>query len=933
MKRSRLKLLFCLLIVVLIAACRNDEPPPSPTAGPSSVDTPVDTPAATATPAAARGEEPAADAADQETAAETPAPAEERGIVYSIPFAVQPDGFGFRNYGPGYPEGDFTIAELRELFGDGVCSRVEEGGETCIPSAEAQQWIDDRNADMRAGHCIGFTVTSYRFAEGELRPADFSPAADAPFDLAQESPIMRNIALNGSLYWVKSVWSNEVSGAPRDIIDALIALGEPVDLSIFLPGLVGGHSLLAYGVEEVGPGQFHILVYDNNYPGEQLYVEVDYETDTWHYDQGAVNPNQTAVPYEGDATTETLRFIPLAAYDGAVCPFCPAEVEEDGEGDDEEAITLVSFLGQGEMLIETALGAIGSVAGEIINEIPGARLILLRGQLAADGVPDVALPAGVDYTVEFKGLERVSGMSPGLSLVVDHLAPAAENNRLSVAPDGRNIEFRAGGDQSPSLSVTLRQADASFKATLLGVDFTDGQTVTMGAPESGEGLELRSEDLDVADATLLITRLTDEDEAIFATTALDIKDGGGVTLAIDKWDGSGSIDLLKDDNGDGRYDDPPTDLSNEPLNEVLQDSDIDDIGDIIDTLSPFLGSRGLESILASLAEQELSGEEIGRILLPFQLTDEQLVEIIPPLDLPVPDVGELLFALRLEPERVDTVRTGLELEEADDAQLKDYYDNLVLYHQIILDWNFLNTDDLAQLIALLGERQLSAGQLVELLPRMGLSTDEIEYVLGGLQLSTADLAAIVGELGVNLPPTHTPTPAPTVTQTITITATAGTPVSGTATLTPTPTGTITATVAAGGTPAGTPTPASYPGALPTPTGTPDPYPYPGPAPSPTGSPGAYPGGPSPTPAFDSTAFCVGDDLRILPEEETWPAGTVIEIWANEELLFTGEIPPEDEEPLVVTLPGPDTWEMLYIAAEGDPERVPFRVISCPVVEE
>ena len=38
---------------------------------------------------------------------------------------------------------------------------------------------------------------------------------------------------------------------------------------------------------------------------------------------------EQAVPYEGDAATETLRFIPLAAYDSATCPFCPADDGED----------------------------------------------------------------------------------------------------------------------------------------------------------------------------------------------------------------------------------------------------------------------------------------------------------------------------------------------------------------------------------------------------------------------------------------------------------------------------------------------------------------------------------------------------------------------------------------------------------------------------
>ena len=923
---NRLRIVSIILLSgLLLVACRGDEPA-SPTAVPSP------TVAATDTPAAARGEPPAGEA---ETGAPAAAPAA-RGIIYSIPFAVQPDGFGFRNYGPGYPEGDFTIDELREQFGDGVCSRIEVDGEECIPSAEAQQWIDDRNADMRSGHCIGFTVTSYRFADGQLQPANFSASADAAFDIPQETPIMRAIALNGSLYWVKSVWSSEVAGAPRDIIDALIALGKPVDLSIFLPGLVGGHSLLAYGVAEVAPEQYHILVYDNNFPGQEAFVEVDYAANTWRYAQGAVNPDETAVPYEGDATTETLRFIPLSAYDATTCPFCPAGYNTDA---DEDAITLVSFLGQGEMLVKTALGAIGSVAGELINEIPGARLILLRGQLAADGAPDVALPAGVDFTVEFDSLERVSSLSPDLSLVVDHLSPAAGKNRLAVAPDGRNFEFEAGSDQSPALSVTIRQGDAAYQATLLGVDFAEGQAVSMGAPQSGSGLELRSREIDVTDATLLLTRVTDEDEAIFATTSLDIQGGGGVTLDIDQWDGSGSIDQYKDDDGDGSYDERPTELTNEPLDEVLENSDAGDVGSIISALSPFVGNSGLEALLASLAAQELSGQEIGQLLLPFRLTDEQLIEVIPPLALPVPEVGELLFALRLEPPRIETVSEGLELEAEDEDALRAYLDNLVLFQEIIADWLFLKSDDLGQLAALLSARELSVDQLILLLPRLGLSAAEIEQVLGQLNLSMPELVEIVEELDVNMPPTPTPTATLSMTQTVTattptITPTPGAAITITATVTISATTTISVTATAGPppTPTGTPAPDSYPDpSPPPPTATPGDYPYPGPEPSPTDDPDAYPGDPTATPDYDSAAFCVGDDLRVVAEEPTWDAGTVIEIWAGEELLFSGEIGP-DGEALEVTLTGPGAWEDLAIKADGEPERVPLGSVACPAQE-
>ena len=928
MKRFRLLSILFLSVALLLVACRGAG---SPASVPSPTDSPPTAPTA-ATPASAeRGEGPVGGLASPVIVTgddATEAPAGGRGILYSVQFDVRPDGFGFRNYGPGYPEGDFTIAELRELFGDGVCSRIDDGGRLCIPTAEAQQWIVDRNADMRAGHCIGFTVASYRFATGDLRPQNFNVSADYPFDIAQDAPIMRTIALNGSLYWVKSVWSSEVTGTPREIIDALVALQEPVDLSIFLPGLVGGHSLLAYGVEEVGPHQYRILVYDNNFPGEAAYVEVDYEADTWRYDQGAVNPDQTTFPYVGDAATGTLRFIPLSAYESASCPFCPPDTDAGAAEINGDAMTLISVLGKGEVLAKTALGVIGVVAGEIINEIPGARLIFPRGQLAADGAPAIALPDDTDFTLEFNNLDRVSGLGSNLSFTLDRLTPAREDNRLTVAPDGQTVEFQAGGEQTPSLSVTIRRADASYKVTLLNVDFADGEGLSVGAPEKGEGLELRSRDIDVTDATLLLTRLTADEESIFATSALNVQSGGGINLDIAQWDGSGAIDMFADDDGDGEFDESPTELTNEPLDELLQGSDAGEMEAILDTLTPFFGDSGLEAILAALAEQELSGQEIGEILRPLQLTDEELIAAIPPLALPVPEVGELLFALRLEPERVEVVSEGLDLDDDDDAVLREYLDNLVLFHDIMTEWAFLQTEDLAPLIALLATHDLTAAQLVLLLPRMGLSTPDIEYVLARLELSSADLIVVVEELGVNMPPTLTPTPTLSLTGTVTITATASITMSGSLTPAATPTLSVTTTIAVVATPAETGTPDPYPGVLPLPTGTPDPYPYPG-APSPTATPGAYPGAPTATPQYDSMAFCVGDDLRVVAQEVTWDEETIVELWNGDELLFTAGIGPDDE-PLEITVTGPGTWTDLYLQASEEPNRVPLRTtISCP----
>lgn len=914
MKKYQFIFLLGLLTLVLLVACRREE-------GQTSVPEPT----ATVTPAAVRDEEVSGATStpgNSVPAASTSAGSDEAaGVLFTVPFEVRPDGFSFRNYGGNYPEGRFTIAELREQFGDGVCSRIDEDGAVCIPTAEAQQWIDDRNADMSVGHCIGFTVASYRFAQGELQPETFGPNAETPFELERKAPIMRTIAANGSLYWAKSVWSSEVSGTPRDIIDALIALKEPVDLSIYLPGLVGGHSLLAYGVEEVAPQQYHILVYDNNFPGQPAFVEVDYDANTWRYANGAVNPDEVAVPYEGDAGTETLRFIPLSVYDAVECPFCQL-VADDGE--DIEAFTLLSFLGQGDVLVETTLGAIGWVAGELVNEIPGARFIFQRGQLAADNAPDIILPAGLDFTAQFTGMNRVSSLGPEASVILDQLTPTSEQSALAVTSSTQGVQYQAGGEQSPTLKATVRQEDTTYRVGLMDVVLTDGQSVAMSAPEDSGFLAISSPDVEIADGTLLITRLTSEDEAIFATTALAIEEGGGVALDVAAWDGSGSMDVYGDEDGDGEFDEQPSELPNEPVTEVIRQSDSAVLANVVDHLNPYLGEEGLEAILAGLAEQDLSGQKIGEIVRPFHLPNDRLISFITTLELPIPEMAEMLYALRLDDEEdLEIVIEGLDLAEEDESALRDYLANLALYAEIIADWEFLKSDDMTRLAELLNERALTAEQFVQLLPRMGLSTEELEQLLGLLNLSAADLAYIAEQLELDLSIIQG-----TTTRVVTATVTANATMTITPTATPTPSPTVTPTPTIGSTPPPTGTPDPYPAEPPPPTQTPGSYPYPGPEPSPTGTPGAYPGvTPSAVPAYLSTAFCAGDDLRVVAQEPDWKNVTVT-ISAGGAMLISGVTGPNGE-PFEATLPGPGTWTDLVIEASADPGLVPLGTISCP----
>ncbi len=71
-----------------------------------------------------------------------------------------------------------------------------------------------------------------------------------------------------------------------------------------------------------GDGQYQVLIYDNNWPGQTRAIAFDTNNDTWSYD-AAANPSDPTEHYEGDANTKTLVLFPTSPGRGTQpCPFC-----------------------------------------------------------------------------------------------------------------------------------------------------------------------------------------------------------------------------------------------------------------------------------------------------------------------------------------------------------------------------------------------------------------------------------------------------------------------------------------------------------------------------------------------------------------------------------------------------------------------------------
>src|SRR5262249_33942957 len=147
-----------------------------------------------------------------------------------------------------------------------------------------------------------------------------------------------------------------------------------------------------YAVTDQGGGVYWIMVYDNNWPGDERHIEVDTNAETWQYN-AAINPDEPESLYEGDAETKSLSLTPtsprLKVQD---CPFCG-----DVNYGSTDGYTSVSINAKGAHLTVTddKGNVTGYADGKWVNNVPGARLIVPKN-IFIKGVlpPQILFPNG-----------------------------------------------------------------------------------------------------------------------------------------------------------------------------------------------------------------------------------------------------------------------------------------------------------------------------------------------------------------------------------------------------------------------------------------------------------------------------------------------------------------------------------------------------------
>jgi hypothetical protein len=415
-------------------------------------------------------------------------PAAAKKTVADSGFRPGRDGYAFANYVNRAGRPNLSSAEMRRLFGDAVCAGFDNG--ECVLSPPALAWMQQQNASMAGGHCVGLSVTALLFWSQLSDASQFGSAKVAGLKIAGNSNLSREIAYGHVFQVLDAVVGGQVSSSPRDVVQTLISGlgrdGQLYTLAVMDASGLGGHAVTPYAVQQLAADRYAILVYDNNFPRRTRQVLVNTKANTWSFN-AAVNPHAPSSHYSGDANSRTLLLLPARPGLGAQpCPFCSppeaavARAPRAARGSRRvlQAIRLqTSGRVDAHLRITDAKGRrIGFVHGRLVNEIPGARIVPIFVGTTKTWLdrnePQYEVPSGAKYRINLtagRGQGRGSRSKATVTVLEAGFVAAArsivlkpgERAQIRLSADGHTLAFaRARGGREPMLVVGNAAPDA-----------------------------------------------------------------------------------------------------------------------------------------------------------------------------------------------------------------------------------------------------------------------------------------------------------------------------------------------------------------------------------------------------------------------------------------------------------------------------------------
>lgn len=483
------------------------------------------------------------------------------------------NGFGFENYGNDFGPQNLTVEEMQRMFGDQVCT--EFGAETCVLTPSARRWMEENNDAMDGGHCEGMATLSLLFYNNQATPADFGSGEVNALTLEDNEMLQREIAYWWATQSTYTVRENLITGTPTEILQILVdtyqngSNDETYTIGIYQEDMSGGHAITPYAIEPQGGDVVWVMVYDNNYPGEERHLEINTAEDTWQY-EAATNPQEESELYTGDASTQTLDLTPNSVRTQVqLCDFCESQYSyKAGDGLAKAAVTYnqIWMEGDAHLLITDDKGnKLGYENGKFLKQIPGATFNAIKSNslLENDIEPIYYLPTTQPFSVIIDGdslktsdAVDVVMIGPGYYVGVESIyMDPGQKDILRLNPDGRLIAYKTDYSESPYLVMGLEYPEADFELAVMGSDIKPGSETMIEFDQEKGLLVLRSTSDEYGTFVIQITRIDDETEETFESDEITLEPGDIIYFSVKNWTAQSSgLEISFDDGGDGSID-------------------------------------------------------------------------------------------------------------------------------------------------------------------------------------------------------------------------------------------------------------------------------------------------------------------------------------------------------------------------------------------
>lgn len=497
------------------------------------------------------------------------------------------NGFSFENYGNESVSANLTPAEVQRMFGDQVCASLSGGD--CILTPPAEQWMDQINGYMDGGHCEGMATLSLLMYSGQVSAQTFG--GDTAFDLSLDNEaLQREIAYWWTTQSVSPAANFRINESPNAVVDQLLATysdpnaTETWTIGIYQRDGSGGHAITPFAVEDQGDGTVHILVYDNNYPGETRYVIVDRNANTWQY-QASTNPNEPSELYEGDADTQSLEIIPTSNRLGTQeCEFCSNDGQSSRGGGvamQAQQYNQIWLEGDADLLITDEEGhRIGYDQGQFVNEIPGAKTedykFLGIEVWDLEKEPVYMVPLGVQFSITVDASRATEGITstvtmigPGYTLVVAdlYLDPGA-SDVIGVSPDGRQLTYSTEYNDAPDMIFGIERPEADYEFIVAALDIESGAEFLINLDVENGLLSINTDNTtEYGVYEIVMSRIDDDGEVIFQNNDIYLEPGDTTYLKYLEWQGPGTSLFIDIDYGSDGSIDETIELVDEYISE------------------------------------------------------------------------------------------------------------------------------------------------------------------------------------------------------------------------------------------------------------------------------------------------------------------------------------------------------------------------------